>query len=317
MGGFILVRAIDGVIKLLLVSMILFWVLVVLPPGNPAVRFAGKTPSEESIAAVEKTFCFDKGNVGAYRCFLKMTITGDFPSPSQGNTNIVPAALKAIPVTFGLAVLASIIWLSAGITAGAKGALRAGSKADRSMMIGALIGISFPTAWLSLLLLKWFTADFALFPPGGYVSPLEGGIFGWFHSMLLPALTLAIVSAGVYTRMTRTTVRQKLREEYVKTAEAKGLAPRRVFFLHVMRTAMIPIVVMFGMDFAGLLGGAIFTESIFGLPGLGGFVMQAMQTTDFAMLFVGGLIAAAFVIIANTLVDLVQAMLDPKLRSAH
>ncbi len=317
MGGFLLARSIDGVIKLLLVSMILFWVLVVLPPGNPAVRFAGKNPTDDQIAQVEQRFCFDKGSVGAYRCFLKMTVTGNFPSPSQGNVNIVPMALKAIPVTFGLAMLAATIWLAAGITAGAKGALSAGSKKDRTMMVVALIGISFPTSWLGLLLLKWFTSDVALFPPGGYIGPLEGGIFGWLHHMILPAMMLATVSAGVYTRMTRTTVRQKLREEYVKTAEAKGLPPRRVFFLHVMRTAMIPIVVMFGMDFAGLLGGAIFTESIFGLPGLGGFVMKAMQTADFAMLFVGGLIAASFVIVANTLVDLVQALLDPKLRSAH
>jgi peptide/nickel transport system permease protein len=317
MGGFLIVRTLDGIVKLLLVSMILFWVLVVLPPGNPAVHFAGKTPTEESIKAVEHRFCFDKGTVGAYGCFLKMTVVKrNFPSPSQGNANVVPMALKAIPVTFGLAVLASIIWLAAGVTAGAKGALNAGGKSDRIMMVVALIGISFPTAWLSLLLLKWFTADIALFPPGGYISMSEGGLFGWLHHMLLPAITLAIVSAGVYTRMTRTTVRQKLREEYVKTAEAKGLPKDRVFFMHVMRTAMVPIVVMFGMDFAGLLGGAIFTESIFGLPGLGGFVMRAMQTTDFAMLFVGGLIAATFVIVANTLVDLVQAMLDPQLRAA-
>jgi peptide/nickel transport system permease protein len=317
MGGFLLARTLDGIVKLLLVSMILFWVLVVLPPGNPAVRFAGKNPTDEQIAMVEQRFCFDQGNVAAYRCFMKMTLTGDFPSPSQGNVNVVPMAIKAIPVTFGLAVLASLIWLTAGISAGAKGAVTAGSKLDRVLMVVALIGISFPTAWLSLLLLKWFTSDIPLFPPGGYVSVMEGGFFAWLHHMFLPAMTLAIVSAGVYTRMTRTTVRQKLREEYVKTAEAKGLPPKRVFGQHVMRTAMIPIVVMFGMDFAGLLGGAIFTESIFGLPGLGGFVMKAMQTTDFAMLFVGGLIAASFVIVANTVVDLLQALLDPKLRSAH
>lgn len=316
MGGFLIVRTLDGVIKLLLVSMILFWVLVVLPPGNPAQRFAGKNPTDDQIAQVEERFCMDRGSVATYGCFLRMTVTGNFPSPSQGNINIVPMALKAIPVTFGLAMLASIIWLTAGITAGAKGATTAGSRLDRTLMVVSLVGISFPTAWLSLLLLKWFTADVPIFPPGGYIGPGEGGLFAWLHHMLLPAMTLAIVSAGVYTRMTRTTVRQKLREEYVKTAEAKGLPRERVFFLHVMRTAMIPIVVMFGMDFAGLLGGAIFTESIFGLPGLGGFVMQALQTTDFAMLFVGGLIAATFVIVANTLVDLVQALLDPKLRAA-
>jgi peptide/nickel transport system permease protein len=316
MGGFLVMRTLDGIVKLVMVSIILFWVLVVLPPGNPAVHFAGKTPTKEKIASVERTFCFDQGTIAAYGCFLKMTLGGNFPSPSQGNANVVPMALKAVPVTFGLAVLASIIWLAAGITAGAKGAVNAGSKSDRSMMVAALIGISFPTAWLSLLLLKWFTADIPIFPPGGYLSVHDGGLFGWLHHMILPACTLAIVSAGVYTRMTRTTVRQKLREEYVKTAEAKGLPGRHVFFHHVMRTALVPIVVMFGMDFAALLGGAIFTESIFGLPGLGGFLMRAMSTTDFAMLFVAGLIAAAFVIIANTLVDLVQAMLDPKLRTA-
>ena len=316
MGGFLIVRTLDGIVKLFFVSVILFYVLVVLPPGNPAQRFAGKMQDPAVIKAVEHRFCFDKGNVGAYGCFIKKTLTGNFESPSQGNTNIVPAALKAVPVTFGLAVLASIFWLAAGITAGAKGATSAGSKLDRGLMIGSLIGISFPTAWLSLLLLKWFTADHAMFPPGGYVSVGEDGLFSWFHHMLLPAMTLAIVNAGIYTRMTRTTVRQKLREEYVKTAEAKGLTKQRVFGMHVMRTAMIPIVVMFGMDFAGLLGGAIFTESIFGLPGLGGYVMRAMATTDFSMLFVGGLIAATFVIVSNTLVDLVQAMLDPKLRAA-
>ena len=316
MGGFLIVRTFDGIIKLFFVSVILFFVLVVLPPGDPAQRFGGKMQDPVKIAQVKKDFCFDKGNVGAYGCFMKKTLTGNFESPSQGNMNIVPAALKAIPVTLGLAILASIFWLSAGIFAGAKGALKAGSKLDRGLMVGALIGISFPTAWLSLLLLMVFTDKIPIFPAGGYVGIGSDGLFSWIHHMVLPALTLAIVNAGVYTRLTRTTVRQKLREEYVKTAEAKGLSSKRVFGWHVMRTAMIPIVVMFGMDFAGLLGGAIFTESIFGLPGLGGFVMRGMQGSDFSMLFVGGLIAATFVIVSNTLVDLVQAMLDPKLRAA-
>jgi peptide/nickel transport system permease protein len=316
MGGFILVRSLDGIVKLFFVSVILFFLLVVLPPGNPAQRFAGKMQDPVVIKSVNKRFCFDKGNTGAYVCFIKKTLSGNFPSPSQGNINIIPLALQALPVTFGLAVLASVFWLLAGITAGAKGALSAGSRTDRSLMVTALIGISFPTAWLSLLMLKWFTSDIPIFPPGGYVTIGQDGLFSYFHHMILPAATLAIVSAGVYTRMARTTIRQKLREEYIKTAEAKGLPGRQVFFKHVMRTAMIPIVVMFGMDFAGLMAGAIFTETIFGLPGLGAFVMNGLKNSDFSMLFVGGLIAATFVIVANTLVDMVQAMLDPKLRLA-
>lgn len=316
MGGFLLSRTIDGIIKLFLVSMILFWVLVILPPGNPAQRFAGKNQDPAYIKQVEQTFCFDKGMIGAYGCFVKKTLTGNFESPSLGNANIIPDAIKAIPVTFGLAVLAAIMWLAMGMAAASYGAQNPGTRMDRVLMVVALIGISFPTAWLSLLLLKWFTADIPIFPPGGYTSVSDGGLFGWFRSMFLPAFTLAIVSAGVYTRMGRTTIRQKLRAEYVKTAEAKGLPGRHVYHKHVIRTAIVPIVVMFGMDFAGLMGGAIFTESIFGLPGLGGFVMRGMQNLDFSILFVGGLIAATFVIVANTVTDVVQAMLDPKLRIA-
>lgn len=316
MGGFIVARTLDGIVKLLIVSMILYGVLIVLPPGNPAERFAGKAKDPAVIAQIEESYCFDKGKLPAYFCFMKKTLSGNFQSPSQGNVNIVPRAIQAVPVTFGLAVFAAIIWLGLGLTAGIVGATTKRAALDRVLMVVSLIGISFPTAWLSLLLLKQFTSDIPLFPPGGYLSIAEGGLFKWMHTMFLPALTLAIVSAGVYTRMTRTTVRQKLREEYVKTAEAKGLPNRRVFSHHVLRTAIIPIVVMFGMDFAGLMGGAVFTESIFGLPGLGGFVMQAMGTMDFAMLFIGGLIAATFVIVSNTVVDLVQALLDPKLRTA-
>ncbi|MCW2949149.1 MAG: ABC-type dipeptide/oligopeptide/nickel transport system, permease component, partial [Thermoleophilia bacterium] len=119
MGGFIIVRTFDGIIKLFFVSVILFFILVVLPPGNPAQRFAGKMQDPVVIKSVNHRFCFDKGNVGAYFCFVKKTVTGNFQSPSQGNVNIVPMALKAVPVTFGLAILAAIFWLAAGITAGA------------------------------------------------------------------------------------------------------------------------------------------------------------------------------------------------------
>jgi peptide/nickel transport system permease protein len=314
MAGFLISRLLDGVIKLFLVSVILFVLLVIVPPGNPAERFAGKSHDKAKIAQIEKTYCFDKGNIGAYACFMKKTLSGNFESPSQGDVNIVPRAMHAVVVTFQLALLASFFWLAMGITAGVIGATTKSVPTDRTLMIVSLVGISFPSAWLSLLLLKQFTASWAIFPPGGYMGIMSDGAFNWLHSMLLPALTLSVISAGVYTRMTRTTVRQKMREEYVKTAEAKGLPRKRVFMFHVMRTAIVPILVMFGMDFAGLLGGAIFTESIFGLPGLGQFQLEALRSLDFAMLFIGGLIAATFVIVSNTVVDLVQAMLDPKLR---
>ncbi|MEO6867385.1 MAG: ABC transporter permease, partial [Gaiellales bacterium] len=286
MLGFLISRTLDGIVKLFFVSVILFVLLVIVPPGNPAARFAGKSHDPAKIAQIEKTYCFDKGNVGAYMCFMKKTLTGDFQSPSQGDVNIVPRALHAVVVTFQLALLASFFWLAMGITAGVIGATTKNVATDRSLMVASLIGISFPSAWLCLLMLKQFTSTWAIFPPGGYMGIHTDGAFAWLHTMLLPALTLSIISAGIYTRMTRTTVRQKLREEYVKTAEAKGLPRKRVFMYHVMRTAIVPILVMFGMDFAGLLGGAIFTESIFGIPGLGAFQLEALRSLDFSMLFI-------------------------------
>lgn len=314
MGEFFIRRMFWSVVTLFVISVITFWVLVIMPPGDTAQRFAGKNPTPEKIAQINEEFCLDKPAPVTYTCFMRMTLSGNFESPSAGDLNVIPLALQAIPVTLSLAVLAACIWLAVGVFAGAKGALAPGSRLDRSLMIVALAGISFPMAWLSLLSLKFFTDAIPLFPAGGYEPISEGGIFLWMWHLLLPAVTLSIVFSGVYARMTRSNVRQALQNEYVKTAIAKGLPGRQVFVQHVLRTGLIPIVVMLGMDFAALLGGAIFTETVFGLPGLGSFLMQGIATFDFAILFVGTLIAASFVVISTTIVDLLQAMIDPRIR---
>ncbi|MBC7643901.1 MAG: ABC transporter permease [Thermoleophilia bacterium] len=316
MGAWLIRRLLRCALTIFAVSLITFAIFFMMPgTGDPAVRMAGKNPTDEQITQIRKQYGMDKSKPVFYATLMKQIVTGAIESKSTG-TKVVPAALRGIPVTFSLALVASFIWLAFGITFGIQGALHPGSLRDRMLMIVALIGISVPMAWLSLYSLATFTSIIPIFPPGDYQTVSYGGIFGWMGHLILPGATLAVVFSGVYARMTRSNVRQALREEYVKTAVAKGLPGRQVFTRHVLRTGLIPIIVLFGLDFGALMGGAIFTESIFGIPGLGSFLMDGIKTFDFTVLIVGSLVAATFVVLANMVVDVVQAIVDPRIRLA-
>lgn len=316
MGTFIIRRLVWGVFTIWAISVITFGIFFAIPgTGDPAYRMAGKNPTPELVSKIRTKWCFDKPKVVTYGCLMRRILTGKLESPSL-QVNVIPVVLKAIPVTFSLAFFAAAIWLAAGITMGNIGALRQGSAIDRTITIVSLAGVSVPMAWLSIYSLKIWTDTVKIFPAGGYESITEGGIFGWMFHILLPAATLSVVFAGVYARMTRSNIRQALNEEHVKTAVAKGLPSRHIFIHHVLRTGLIPIIVMFGLDLAGLLGGAIFTESIFGLPGLGSVLMNGIGTFDFALLTVCTLIGATFVVLMNIAVDVIQAMVDPRIRLA-
>jgi peptide/nickel transport system permease protein len=314
--AFLARRLLRGAFTVWAISVIVFAIFFLMPgTGDPALRMAGKSPTEQEIQAIRHQYCFDRPRVITYWCLMKDIASGDLESRNTG-TNVVPEAIRAIPVTFSLAVVASVIWLSFGIAFGITGALRPGTAVDRILMISGLVGISVPAAWLSLYMLAGFTHWVPIFPPGDYVTVARGGIFAWLGHLLLPGATLAVMYAGVYARMTRSSVRQALREEYVKTAVAKGLPQQQVFIRHVLRTGLIPIIVLFGLDLGALMGGAIFTESVFGLPGLGSYLIGGIQNLDFTVLTVGALVAAVFVVLANILVDIAQAVVDPRLRLA-
>ena len=315
MGAFLLRRILFGIFSVWCISVLVFIIYFVIPPGDPAQRLAGKNPTPERISEIRKKWAFDKSLVTQYTLMMRRTMTGTLVSEVDGS-NVTQIILRSLPTTISLAVFAAIIWLAIGVTIGIKGALSPGTKTERLLNLGALVGISVPMAWLSIYSLKVWTDMIPIFPAGGYMSIQEGGIFLWMYHILLPATTLAVVFAGVYARMSRSNVRGALQAEHVKTAVAKGLPWPRVFGQHVLRTGMIPIVVMLGLDIAGLLGGAIFTETIFGLPGLGMVMFSAIGTGDFTFIIVGAMVAAAFVVIANILVDLAQAAIDPRIRLA-
>jgi peptide/nickel transport system permease protein len=209
-----------------------------------------------------------------------------------------------------------VIWLLIGIPIGIVSALRPGSLWDRLAMVLALAGISAPAYWLGLMFLKVFADSLGWFPIGDYAEISRAGLAGWAHHLVLPWLTLALLYAGWYARMTRAQVLEVSHLDYIRTARAKGLPPRVVVGKHVLRNAMLPIVTMLGMDVAYLFGGAVLTESVFGIPGIGGLAWRAIRMRDLPMVEGTVLFAAIFIVLANLIVDLLYMVLDPRIKAA-
>jgi peptide/nickel transport system permease protein len=315
MLAFLIRRLVYGALTIWAISVVTFMIFFMIPTGDPAVRIAGKSPTPELIAAITKKYHFDKPLPVQYFYTMKSLVTGQIKSFNI-DAKVVPMVLHALPVTLSLVAFAATMWLIIGVAIGIKGARSEGSWMDRALTIGALVGLSFPTIWLAMVLIYVFTVKIPIFPPGDYVTIYRGGFLGWIYHLILPAMTLVIVSAASYALISRTNIRSSMNEEWVKTATAKGINPERVFIHHIFRLAMIPVVIMFGMDLAFTLGGAIFTETIFGLPGIGSVLMLGIRNLDFPILLTMTLFGAALIVFFNIIVDIVQAIIDPRVRLA-
>lgn len=283
-------------------------------PSNPAELVAGKNATPEMIANIERRLGLDQPWYVQYWRFLHRAIRGDLGFSYITQQEVAPILLTAFPVTLSLAIGAAIIWLAIGIPIGVLSALKPRSLPDRLAMIFALVGISTPVFWLGLVMLKVFADTLGLFPLGDYMEISRGGLLSWTHHLILPWITLAFLYAGWYARMTRANMLETLGEDYVRTARAKGLAEGKVVFKHVLRNSLTPVVTMFGMDLGYLLGGAVLTETVFGLPGIGGLAWRAIQQRDLPMVMGAVVFAAVFIILANLVVDLCYAVLDPRVR---
>jgi len=290
------------------------FIIFFLVPSNPAELVAGKSATPEMIKAVEHRLGLDRPWYAQYWLFLSKAVQGDLGFSYINQQRVGPTLLAAFPVTLSLAMGAAIIWLAIGIPIGVLSALKPRSAPDRLAMIFALVGISTPVYWLGLVLLKIFADALGLFPLGDYMEISRGGFLSWIHHLLLPWFTLAFLYAGWYARMTRANMLETLTEDYVRTARAKGLPEKRVVFRHVLRNSLTPVVTMFGMDLGYLMGGAVLTETVFGLPGIGGLAWRAIQQRDLPMVMGAVTLAAVFIILANLAVDLFYAVLDPRVR---
>jgi peptide/nickel transport system permease protein len=313
MLAFVIRRLIGAVLVLFAVSVLVFAIFVIVPSGDPAVRIAGKNANDQLIENIRETWGFDKPYYVQYWRMMEKTFKGQLVSYTN-QTNVLDQIKEGVPATFSLSIGAALIWLTLGITVGIIAAVKAGKLSDRFVTILALIGISMPVFWLGIIVRYYLAEKNTWFPDGEYV-PLTANPAQWFYHLILPWVVLAVLFIGFYGRVMRSNILDTINEDYVRTARAKGIDPRRVMVKHVLRNSLIPIVTLFGLDFAGVLGGgAILTETVFDLHGVGQYAAQSVRNFDLPPIMGVALYGAFFIVLFNAIVDFLYAFLDPRIR---
>ncbi len=313
MGRFIARRMVAMAFVLFAISVITFLIFNVIPSNDPAQRMAGKNATPELVQSITEEWGFDQSLPEQYVTMMRKVFTGDLIS-YFGQENVIDRIVEGIPATFSLCIGAAILWMALGLLFGYLSAIRAGTWLDKALTVLAVVGISMPVFFLAALLLTYLAYKTGIFPTGGYVGiteePLE-----WLTHLILPWITLAVLDIGFYSRVLRSNMLDVMSEDYVRTARAKGLSERRVMSRHVLRNSLIPIVSIFGLDFAILIaGGAIITEALFSLNGVGQYAYESITNTDLPPIMAITLFGAFFVVLFNALVDVAYAYLDPRIR---
>jgi peptide/nickel transport system permease protein len=313
MARFIVRRLVAAVAVLFVISVVTFLIFQAIPNGDPAIRIAGRTANAQVIAEVRHTWGFDKPIYVQYVKTMEKILNGTVVSYSQG-VNVMDSIRQGLPATLSLAIGAGIIWLSLGVLLGVVTAVTAGRFSDRALTVLAFIGVSSPPFFLGALVIYYVGYKAGILPLGGYV-PLTQDPVQWFVHLIGPWLVLSVLFIGIYSRVLRSTILDTEHEDYVRTARAKGLSERQVMVRHVLRNSLIPIVSLWGLDFAQVIGGgAILTESVFNLHGVGQFAADAIGRLDVPPVLVVTMLTAFFVVLLGALVDIIYAMLDPRIR---
>jgi peptide/nickel transport system permease protein len=315
---YIVRRALWGVLMLIAVAALLFLIFRVLPTGDPAKLRAGRLQNPKVIAAIRHDLGLDRSLAEQFWLYMK----GIFLHFDLGYSYYSGASVKSLiadrlPATLSLTLGAVVLWVLVGIPVGIVSAVRRRSLFDRAAMGTALVFVSMPVYWLGLLLLYLFAADigrFPVFPGAGSYVGLTYDPVRWLTSLLLPWVVLAATSAAIYARLLRGSLIETMQEDYIRTARAKGLRERRVVLRHGVRSAISPIVTLLVLDIGVLLGGAVLTETVFNIPGIGRLNYDAITHSDFPIVEGTVLIASLFIIVANIVVDVAYAYLDPRVR---
>jgi peptide/nickel transport system permease protein len=315
MGRFVVRRLISTVLVLFAISVLTFLIFEAIPNGDPAQRLAGRTSTPETVAAIRHTWGFDKPIYDQYLLAMKNVFTGRVMSYTQ-QVNVEQQIAQGLPATLSLAIGAGIIWLALGVLLGLVGAARAGGITDRALTALAMAGVSTPVFLLGALLLYLLAYKLTLFPNGGYV-PLTSDPVQWLYHMILPWTALSALFIGLYSRVLRSNVLDTINEDFVRTARAKGISERRVLVRHVLRNSLIPIVALWGLDFAAVVGGgAILTESVFNLHGVGQYAAQSIGQLDVPPVLVIVMFGSFFVVLLSAVTDVLIALLDPRIKLA-
>ncbi len=322
MLAFVGKRLASTVLILFAISALTFLIFFATPGVDPAARIAGRNADPQTVAQVRTSFGLDRPLPIRYALMMKhLFVDGDLTSYVNRGQQVLPQITAAIPVTLSLVVGAAVLWMLLGTAMGTLAASSRGRVVDPLLSVLGLVGVSMPVYWLGEVvnLLTQSRLHLSLFrwvPSLGYV-PLTQDVGQWALHLLFPWLTLAILYAGIYARVLRGELISALSEDYVRTARAKGLSERRVLLKHALRCSLIPIVSLFGLDFGALVGGsALLTEVVFSLPGLGNLTYNALQNTDLPVIISAVVYAAFFIVLANALVDVGYARLDPRVRRA-
>jgi len=318
MTRYIIRRLLWVVLLLILVSLLTFVVFYLFPSADPALLRAGHQPTPALVAQIRKNLGLDKPWYVQYFRYMKaLVLHFDFGYSYQNGVAVRTLLFNRLPATISLTVGAAILWLISGISIGTISAVRRRSLFDRVAMGGALVAISAPVFWLGLVSLFLFASDigkFPLFPGAGSYIPLSQNPGKWFTSLILPWCVLAASFAAIYARLLRANLIEAMSEDYIRTARAKGLSERRVILAHGVRAAITPVVTATGLDIGILLGGAILTETVFNIPGIGRLAYESILNGDLPMIQGTVLVGAFFIVFANLVVDIAYAFIDPRVR---
>jgi peptide/nickel transport system permease protein len=319
MARFLIRRIFLGVVVIWLVTVMVFAIFFVGPgPADVARRLAGREATPVQVAEVAKRLDLNAPLISQYGHFINQLLHGNLGYSYIHGQPVTTVLKEAFPITLSLAIGAAAIWLVIGVLSGVLSAVRRGSLVDRAVTTVALVFYSIPVFVLGLLMLYVFFYQLTIhgvrwFPGGGYTY-FSANPWNWFRGLVLPWIALALISAATYTRLTRSTMLEVMGEDYIRTARAKGLPERRVIYRHTLRSALTPVVSQFGIDVGTLLGGAILTEYTFSMPGLGYTVVNAITQDDLPVVIGITIVATVAVVIANIVVDVAYAGLDPRVR---
>jgi peptide/nickel transport system permease protein len=316
---YIVRRLLWAVLLLLFISFLTYLIFYKLPSADPVLLRAGRQPTPELIAAITEQLGLDKPWYVQYGKYLERLIFHfDFGYSYQNNIAVKETIFDRLPATISLAVGGAVVWLVVGVSVGIISAIKRGTILDRVAMGGALLAISAPVYWVGLVSIYLFSKDLGkllpLFDATGVYTPINEDPLKWAGKLILPWLVLATAFAAVYARFLRANLLDVMGEDYIRTARAKGLPERRVVFKHGVRSAITPVVTIFGLDLGILFGGAILTESVFNIPGVGRLAFDAIQKSDLPIVQGTVLIGAAAIIFFNLAVDVLYAFIDPRVR---
>ncbi len=309
---FILRRLLVAAPVLLLVSLIAASIMQ-LVPGDPAALIAGQNASDLEIAAVRAQLGLDRPFIARLGAWYVDLAHGSLGESILLNRPVTQAIAERVPVTLALAGFALLLTVAIGLPCGIVAAVRANTWVDQAVLTFALIGVSVPNFWLSLMLIVLFGVMLDWLPAGGYV-PFADDPVGWARCLILPAFSLALLQVGLLARITRATLLEVLQQDYVRTARAKGLPTRSVIGKHALKNVMVPVVTVIGISFGLLLSGSVVIETVYSIPGMGRLLANAVFGRDYPLIQGGLVVTAAVLVLLNLVVDVLYAVIDPRVR---